>query len=260
LSSSTHNQRIERFWVDVGAQFCRRWRAFFSRLERLHGLVRESDHHLWLLQMLFLPLINTDCMVFREEWNSHPISTEGNRTPSGIRLACTVEHGVYPSPDADECADVHPNLLNRYYGIDRSQPANSPADSADSDASSGHSDDPGTAIAQRIADDQQHHIRHDPIEVADHRNPFPSHELEAAFWTELNRIDQGRILPASMMLTQAEWDEEDGEDGYPASEEIQVGRAHRLYEISLPHEVWFPRAVRWCQAITLLNEILVALE
>ncbi|KAK6984404.1 hypothetical protein R3P38DRAFT_3332842 [Favolaschia claudopus] len=48
--SSTHNTRIERLWVEVGSQFARRWRAFFYRLEALHGLDCRNLHHLWLIQ------------------------------------------------------------------------------------------------------------------------------------------------------------------------------------------------------------------
>lgn len=33
--SSTRNTRIERLWLEVGTQFARAWRAFFSRLEDL---------------------------------------------------------------------------------------------------------------------------------------------------------------------------------------------------------------------------------
>jgi hypothetical protein len=72
--SSTHNTRIERLWVEVGRNFCRYWRAFFMRLERLHHLDRRNPHHLWLLHTLFLQDINDDCQQFIEEWNAHPLS------------------------------------------------------------------------------------------------------------------------------------------------------------------------------------------
>ncbi|KAJ7639840.1 hypothetical protein DFH06DRAFT_1001840, partial [Mycena polygramma] len=77
-NSSTHNTRIERLWVEVGSQFARCWRAFFYRLERLHGLDRTDPHHLWLVHFLFLDALNEDCAKFQEEWNTHPISGEGH--------------------------------------------------------------------------------------------------------------------------------------------------------------------------------------
>lgn len=82
LDRSTRNQRIERMWVDLGIHFVRQWRAFFYRLERIHGLDNENHAHLWLLHHIFLRLINEDCIAFEETWNSHPVSGEGHdQTP-----------------------------------------------------------------------------------------------------------------------------------------------------------------------------------
>jgi hypothetical protein len=70
--------------VEVGTQFACRWRAFFTRLEHLHGLDRKDPWHLWLLHTLFLDLINTDCEIFADEWNHHPIRgpDSQDQTPS----------------------------------------------------------------------------------------------------------------------------------------------------------------------------------
>lgn len=75
---STRNNRIERLWVEVGAQFAHRWRAFFQRLEQLHGLDVQDESHLWLLHALFLDEINEDCEQFCSDWNSHPVSGVGH--------------------------------------------------------------------------------------------------------------------------------------------------------------------------------------
>jgi len=80
--SSTHNTKIERMWVEVGRHFCRLWRGFFTRLERLYRLDRTNPHHLWLLNYLFLDMINADCDNFQREWNHHPLSGLGSdRSP-----------------------------------------------------------------------------------------------------------------------------------------------------------------------------------
>jgi hypothetical protein len=81
---STHNTRIERLWVEVGTQFVRAWRAFFTWLGNLHRLDRKNPHHLWLLHELFLDGINADCKTFQEQWNAHPISGRetGNKSPN----------------------------------------------------------------------------------------------------------------------------------------------------------------------------------
>lgn len=83
--SSTHNTRIERLWVEVGSQFARAWRAFFYRLEKLHGLNCKNPHHLWLLHHLYLDKINADCAEFQENWNAHPISGEGHDRSPNVR-------------------------------------------------------------------------------------------------------------------------------------------------------------------------------
>jgi len=87
--SSTRNCHIERLWVEVGAQFARRWRAFFMRLEHTHMLNPGDPNHLWLLHALFLDDIDEDCQAFRDEWNCHPISGPGtnNKSPQ-VSVAC----------------------------------------------------------------------------------------------------------------------------------------------------------------------------
>lgn len=33
----------------------------------------QNPSHLWLLHILFLDVINEDCVNFRQDWNCHPI-------------------------------------------------------------------------------------------------------------------------------------------------------------------------------------------
>ncbi|KAI6024281.1 hypothetical protein EDC04DRAFT_2500861, partial [Pisolithus marmoratus] len=72
--SSTHNCCIKCLWVEVGSQFARCWQAFFMWLENLHYLDPSNPAHLWLLHLLFLADIDSDCQAFQAEWNFHPIS------------------------------------------------------------------------------------------------------------------------------------------------------------------------------------------
>ena len=88
---STHNTRIERLWLESGRHFARGWRAFFTRLERLHFLERDDPQHIWLLHTLFLEDIQHDCDEFSQSWNSHPLSGKGgNMSPSVCNCAPTV--------------------------------------------------------------------------------------------------------------------------------------------------------------------------
>lgn len=54
------------------------------------------------------------------------------------------------------------------------------------------------------------------------------------------------IVPSGFFLWPCEWDG----TAYPASESIKVAR--KDVNIPLPFEVWYPRAVRWVQGLTLL--------
>jgi hypothetical protein len=76
-------------WVEVGREFARAWRGFFTRLERLHQLDRKNPQHLWLLHKLFLPSINDDCRRFQKEWNAHPVSgpDTNDRSPNVCVIA-----------------------------------------------------------------------------------------------------------------------------------------------------------------------------
>lgn len=80
---SCHNQRIERMWRDVFATAIRDFYAIFRSME--DGASRILDCHwplhIWVLHLVYLPLINRllDCWV--EMHNHHPIRTENNLSP-----------------------------------------------------------------------------------------------------------------------------------------------------------------------------------
>ncbi|OBZ77045.1 hypothetical protein A0H81_03754 [Grifola frondosa] len=63
-------------------------------------------------------------------------------------------------------------------------------------------------LSHRVADSQQSHIRHDPIDVPDHTSPFPSDELRVQFFTALDAIRFEHFLPAGYGLLQGERDNE----------------------------------------------------
>ena len=111
---STRNTRIERLWVEVGSQFARRWRAFFTRLGELHHLDRKVPTHLWLLHHLFLDEINADCAQFVEEWNAHPVSGSDMHNMSPLVCILSFEHS-WPNGNKSHTASlgyaaVEPNI------------------------------------------------------------------------------------------------------------------------------------------------------
>lgn len=117
--TSTHNTRIERLWVEVGKQFMRAWRAFFTRLQRLYHLDSGNKEHLWLLMSMFLPMVNDDCKKFKKKWNRHSLDNSDvhHMTPNVSSFSFTraktnfsiqdlfltgqIDHGVYPEAALD---------------------------------------------------------------------------------------------------------------------------------------------------------------
>ncbi|KAJ7096141.1 hypothetical protein C8R44DRAFT_644623, partial [Mycena epipterygia] len=230
--SSTNNTRIERLWVEVGTHFARSWRAFFIRLERLHGFDRDNPHHLWLLHYLFLSQINNDCKTFQEHWNHHPISGKGkNQTPLDMRLIGELKYGRY----TDNLDNIHPEVVARY-NDDVIQ------------SNKWIQDDMDAAIAE----DQGRHIRHEPIDVPKHSSPFSTVEAEELFSQALSTVQAEGIVPVGLGVAEAEW-----EGGiYSEVEVIKVGRKDS--EVDIPFSVWWPRAVAWVQGLELMVRVQAA--
>ncbi|KAJ7793220.1 hypothetical protein B0H14DRAFT_2393724, partial [Mycena olivaceomarginata] len=261
--SSTHNTRIERLWVEVGSQFARRWRAFFYRLEALHGLDRSNPHHLWFLHLLFLDLISDDCEDFRAEWNCHPVSGEGHsQSPNDMCFIGQVREGVY----VNDYDDVHPTVLQQYYGVHgkvaRREPGATGAGQLDDedipipsaenyeDEDSGSEDDDD--LRQQLEDAQAENFHHEPVPVPKHANPFPEDETMQLFHDTLSAAEEIGLIPPGYGLLPDEW-----EDGiYPSYEILKSGRrGGKALRVALPDSIWRPRAEMWGRALAALNEL-----
>ncbi|KAJ8086154.1 hypothetical protein PM082_004976 [Marasmius tenuissimus] len=259
--SSTRNTRIERLWVEVGRQFGRQWRAFFYRLESLHGLKWSNRHHIWLLQYLFLDIINIDCDKFQEEWNAHPISGEGhNMSPNDMRFMGMSTEGVYVD---DDCNTMDEDEINDQYGVDREhrpRPGNqtgagtlsdeefSETESLFSDASSDSDMEelglpPGAGqVFAGLGDlmERVHVPRYPP--------PFDAAGLEL-FERALGAAEERGFLPEGYGVLPEEW--EDGE--YPSYELLRSGKkGTREIRVDLPDHIWRPRAEKWAQSLDIL--------
>ncbi|KAJ7177579.1 hypothetical protein C8R43DRAFT_872453 [Mycena crocata] len=226
---STRNTRIERLWVEVGTQFARRWRGFFTRLERRHDLDHLSPHHLWLLHHLFLDEMNSDCQDFQAEWNLHPLGGTRNKgqSPADIRFISETQHGV----DEDQ-PGVHPSVLEEYYGVEDNL------------------DDEWEGVDDLIAADQTADVRHDAIDVPTHDSPF-NPQLEAVFFEALEAVKAANIIPGGFSLDL---------DNYPVRESIHLGRGGKRISVTLPVDIWWPRALVWAQGLDLMTRMLVEAE
>ncbi|EIM82167.1 uncharacterized protein STEHIDRAFT_114791 [Stereum hirsutum FP-91666 SS1] len=259
FTSSEKNTRIERTWVEVGSQFARRWRAFFVRLEKLHGLDRLNAAHLWLLHTLFLEPLNKDCADFVDAWNHQPISgpVTRNASPLDIRFLSFHEHGI-----EEDQPGVNPTVLNEYYGVEglpRRRPhgetgAGHPDDEADdTDNETDVQDDLLGSIDDTLADDLEEHIRHDAIPVPPSSCPF-SPTSYAIFLAALDEIHAREVIPEGYGIMPEEW----AERYYPLSETITFGvGGKKKLKVILPEEIWWPRALAWVQGLDLMQTMLV---
>lgn len=78
---SVHNQRVERMHRDITRCVSSTYIDIFNVLEENSLLDRDNDIHLFCLHFTFLPRINRSLEEFRQGWNFHGTSTEGNKTP-----------------------------------------------------------------------------------------------------------------------------------------------------------------------------------
>jgi hypothetical protein len=91
------------------------------------------------------------------------------------------------------------------------------------------------------------------VKVAKHRCPFTDAELEDYFLGLLDDVlAQSEIVPENYGIHEDEWEEED----YPEIEVIRPGTKGKELAIILPRAEWFPKAVRWAQALDLLTRVL----
>ncbi|KAG1867245.1 hypothetical protein DFJ58DRAFT_654437, partial [Suillus subalutaceus] len=243
---STQNSRIERLWVEVGTQFVRHWRAFFSRLERLHRLDIEQTGHLWLLQNLFLDAINDNCKTFREEWNLHPIAgpSTNNKSPQDLRLISQATLGIY----RDNCDGVHPDTIEQYYGTHGREQTRHHGQTG-----AGHPDDEDTnsedQLILQIEEDQERNIRHAAVEVPGKKSPFETQHDENLFFSTVEQIVTEGIVPEGYGLLP----DEQGDDA-AMIEVLQFGRRRtKSITISLSDPIWEAHATLWCQGLSALS-------
>lgn len=101
MNRSVHNVRIERLWVDVTIQVGATWADHFTTLELRFGLNINNANHIWLLHLLFLPVINSVLAFFAQSWNEHKIEIRDgpNRSPSDMFGFDMLVHGLrgYPA-------------------------------------------------------------------------------------------------------------------------------------------------------------------
>ncbi|KAJ7580400.1 hypothetical protein C8J56DRAFT_795111, partial [Mycena floridula] len=246
--SSTRNTRIERLWVEVGSQFVRRWRAFFTRLERMHGLDHSSPEHLWLIHTLFLDRINEDAEDFKNNWNSHPIRGEAyDKSPNDMYFLGQARAGFFR--DGDDCENIHPETIRKYYGVDGS------SHRTGLETGAGHPEDERAGeiedLSNKISAEQQKQVKHSAVKVPRHANPFISGSVaEEVFFSTLQEVIVSGVLSAGYGVLPHEWDN----GVYPDIEYLPVGRLKKPIMLSLADPIWKARAELWAQGLLVLSQ------
>ena len=172
-----------------------------------------------------------------------------------LRLLGQVTNGVY----RDDCEGFHPDTIDRYYGtygpvkIRHSDQvgAGHPSDEDSNDSDGDNNKDPVQNIAQQIEEDQSEQVRHEGVDVAQHRSPLTP-DKTATFAQALKTAQDEDIVPSGYGILEEEWDE----GSYPDVEVLRTRRkGGKVFIVSLEEPIWKERAKFWCQAVAILDQM-----
>jgi hypothetical protein len=176
-----------------------------------------------------------------------------------MRFLGQTMHGIY----VDDCQGLHPDVIERYYGVEGTQinrhPGQSGAgllqdegdldsdDEIDLDGEVMDEDgDDWEDIQDQLAEDIEHNFHHSPVDVPKHSVPFLTQMAADVFTGSLEELQSQQLVPVGFGMTSDEW----GDEGYPSYEIIRTGRRGRKeLRIDLPDFIWRPRAELWVQAL-----------
>ncbi|XP_052464888.1 uncharacterized protein LOC128021616 isoform X1 [Carassius gibelio] len=81
---SVHNQRIERLWRDVFTAVTSHFYHVLHQLEEDGHLDLSSSLHIFCCHYAFIPRLQVHLNIFRDGWDNHPLSSEGNLSPNQL--------------------------------------------------------------------------------------------------------------------------------------------------------------------------------
>ncbi|GBE83190.1 hypothetical protein SCP_0502370 [Sparassis crispa] len=176
-----------------------------------------------------------------------------------MRLLGQTQHGIYAEDPMD---NVHPDTLKQYYGVMGSirnrpvgqtgagHPDDEPMEEDSSDEEADETDHAIEELENQIEGDQEQHIRHKPIKVATHQDPFPNPNHKNLFLTILQEVRNAGLIPAGYGARAEEW-----EGGQYLEESIKFSKKKKELIVTLPSEIWLPRAILWVQALDIMMRL-----
>ena len=84
--SSVHNEQIERLWHDIHRCIGTTFATLFREIEHRGILDSTNEVDIYCLHYVFKPRISKCITEFKDSWNSHSLSSEGNMSPNQLFL------------------------------------------------------------------------------------------------------------------------------------------------------------------------------
>ncbi|KAF8215041.1 hypothetical protein K438DRAFT_1561612, partial [Mycena galopus ATCC 62051] len=93
---------------------------------------------------------------------------------------------------------------------------------------------------------------HEAVSALKHADPFDDSAIMQLFYNSLEAAIRANIVPPGYGLLPEEWDK----DGYPSFKILKLGhRGSKQLTISLPDEIWWPRAEMWGRTLAVFDQI-----
>ena len=121
--SSVHYQRIERFNRDLNTNCSHVYAPIFYELESMNVLNLYNETDIFCLHYVYIPRINRTLAIFKDAFNIHSMSSEGNRTL--LQLYALDSHLLYlHNPDSVSEEITAPSAPALVHGCDSFCPLN----------------------------------------------------------------------------------------------------------------------------------------
>ena len=117
--SSAHNCRVERTHRDIYSGILCFFARTFAHLEDNGLLDPLNELHLFALHRTYIPRINGCLQEFKGQWENHPLSSEGNRSPLQLYTSGMLENELTGYAGVESVLDFE-NAHD--YGFDPSGP------------------------------------------------------------------------------------------------------------------------------------------